>query len=469
MNQLLSIVDDGLVIKKLSVQTLDGPIEANSDVRIQGITTLHNDLRAKHNVEVAGVLTVETLRVKNFISDNHPNTVSSPAVNPEIDFTFVGAEESNLDGQGLIWLDSKTGSKQFVYKEGNKLWSTMNIDLARDRAYQINKLNVLTTTELGSSVVKSSLRKVGELEGLKVSGQVEFDNYVFFNSYNNTVGINTDNPNATLGIVVDNNVEVIVGSKESNVATFGTFTSNTLDIITDNKTRISIKNNGEIIFGNPKFKNAIVKIHGRLEVDELITASDNTQSLNILKRFVKNNNTDKIVIHDSIDLVRDKWYNIDNSLVLSKTTLGTSVTESNLEKLGALRELTVNGTSIFNGTVNIPSLNSSQIISNTKFNVSVNGNEDFSIEPDGLITIGNTEDINRNIKLHGITNIIGHLTINNKRIINDSVAPVSGRWNHGDICYNTNPTMEGYIGWVCVQSGEPGKWCPFGLIMPVRS
>ena len=469
MNQLLSIVDDGLVIKKLSVQTLDGPMEANSDVRIQGITTLEHDLRAKRNVDVAGVLTVETLKVKNFISDNQPKAASSPSVNPDIEFTFVGAEESNLDGQGLIWLDSKTGSKQFVYKEGNKLWSTMNIDLARDRAYQINKLNVLSYTELGSSVVKSNLRKVGELEGLKVSGQVEFDNYVFFNSYNNTVGINTENPNATLGVVVDNGVEVIIGSKESNVATLGTFTSNTLDIITDNKTRLSIKNTGEIIFGNAKFKNALVKIHGRLEVDELVTGSDNTQSLSILKRFIKNDNTEKIVIHDSIDLVRDKWYNIDNSLVLSKTTLGTSVTESNLEKLGLLRELTVEGTSTFNSSVNMVLLNTSQIVSESKFKVSVNGNEDFSIEPDGLITIGNTEDTNRNIKLHGITNIIGNIVLNGKRIINDTSPPISGRWNHGDICYNTSPIMEGYIGWVCVQSGEPGKWCPFGLIMPVRS
>jgi hypothetical protein len=469
MNQLLSIVDDGLVIKKLSVQTLEGPVQATDDVRVGGNIFVDRDIKAKRNVEITGVLTVDTLKVKNFISESQPSANSAPAVNPEIDFTFVGADETHLDGQGLIWLDSKTGSKQFVYKEGNKLWSTMNIDLARDRAYQINKLNVLTTTELGSSVVKSSLRKVGELESLKVSGQVEFDNYVFFNSYNNTVGINTDNPNATLGVVVDNGVEVIVGSKESNIATMGTFTSNTLDIVTDNVTRISVKNTGDVIFGNPKFKNAVVKIHGKLEVDELITATDTGQNLAVLKRLVKSAATDKIIIHDSIDLIRDKWFNIDNNLVLSKTTLGSTVTESNLEKLGALRDLTVNGVSNFNGQTTIRTLTTNQLVTDAKFSIRVNGNDDFSIEPDGLIVIGNSENSNRNVKVHGVTSFIGNVELNGKRIINDSSAPVTGRWNQGDICYNTNPIMEGYIGWVCVQGGEPGRWCPFGLIMPVRS
>lgn len=468
MNQLLSIVDDGLAIKKLSVQTLEGPVQATGDITVNGNIFVDRDVRARRNVDITGVLTVDTLRVKNLISDNQSTTNPIPAVNPDIDFTFIGQEESNLDGQGLIWLDSRTGSKQFVYKEGNKLWSTMHIDLARDRAYQINKLNVLTSTELGSSVVKSNLRKVGELESLKVSGQVEFDNYVYFNSYNNTVGINTENPNATLGVVVDNGVEVIIGSKESTVATLGTFTSNTLDIVTDNKTRISIKNTGEIVFGNPKFKNAIVKIHGRLEVDEIVTSSETQQSQAILRRLVKNANTDKIISYDSIDLSKDKWYNIDNLLVLSKTNLGASVTESNLEKLGTLRELQVNGISNFMSTLHAQSINTGTITHKESFSISVNENTNFSITNSGNIILGNSEDINRNISLYGASKFIGHIELNSKRIINNSSAPTSGRWSQGDICYNTSPQMEGYIGWVCTHSGEPGKWCPFGLIMPVR-
>ena len=30
--------------------------------------------------------------------------------------------------------------------------------------------------------------------------------------------------------------------------------------------------------------------------------------------------------------------------------------------------------------------------------------------------------------------------------------------------YNTDPTAGGWIGWVCVESGNPGNWKKFGAI-----
>jgi len=486
MNQLLSIVDDGLVIKKLSVQTLDGPVQATDDVRVQGNIFVERDIKARRNIEVSGTLTVDTLRVKNLVAENE----STSAIDPNVDFTFSGRGEKQIDGKGLIWLDGQTGSKQLVYKEGNKLWSTMNIDLARDRTYQINKLTVLSTTELGSSVVKSNLRQVGELEGLKVSGQVEIDSWAFFNSYNNTFGLNTNNPNATLGVVVENGVEVIVGSRDDKTATMGTFTCNTLDLVTDNKTRMSLKDNGEVIFGNPKFKNAVVKIYGRLEVDELLsTGSNREQDLIIFKstptksiyqtgilwqhenrtrHIVYAANPDRIYSTDTIDLAGNKWFSIDNNLVLSRTTLGDSVTESNLNKVGTLRSLEVSGETKLLGTVNIPNLSIESLRTDESFSVVVDGDEEFKINGNGDIVVGIEENKNRQITLHGQTTLSGGLKINNQRIITGETAPAQGAWNKGDICYNSNPEMEGYIGWVCVRNGEPGLWCPFGLIMPVR-
>lgn len=488
MNQLLSIVDDGLVIKKLSVQTLDGPVQATDDVRVQGNIFVDRDIKARRNIEVSGTLTVDTLKVKNLVAENDN---SAPAVNPDIDFTFVGKGESQLDGKGLIWLDNQTGSKQFVYKEGNKLWSTMNIDLAKDRAFQINKLNVLTATELGTTVVKSNLRKVGELEGLRVSGQVEIDNWAFFNSYNNTFGINTDNPNATVGIVVDNNVEVIVGSKEADVAVVGTFTSNTLDIITDNKTRVSIKNTGEVIFGNPKFKNAVVKIHGKLEVDEIVTNNGSDSQTNVVfknsdtssiygKGIVWNHdgsprqlvylaNPNRLHVSELLDLAKGKWLSIENEMVLSKTTLGSCVTESSLEKVGRLRSLEVDGPTRFLQGLNVPVLTTDQINTDNTFSIRVAGDEDFRIDVDGTLTVGNPENTTRMVNVYGFANFVPGITLNTKKIVTGVTAPTLGKWYKGDICYNEEPQMEGYVGWVCVQTGEPGKWCPFGLIMPVRS
>jgi hypothetical protein len=486
MNQLLSIVDDGLVIKKLSVETLDGPVQTTDDVSVQGNIFVERDIKARRNIDVLGTLTVDTLKVKNFTVENQN---SAPAVNPEIDFSFVGVTEKNLDGQGLIWLDKETGSKQFVYKEGNKLWSTMNIDLARDRSYKINKLDVLTSTELGSSVIYSNLRRVGELEGLTVSGQVAIDSWAFFNSYNNSFGINTENPNGTMGVVVDNNVEVIIGSKEADVAVLGTFTSNNLDLITDNKTRVSIKRTGEIIFGQAGLKNAVVKIYGKLEVDEIITSnSDGQNSITFknstsissnnkgllwqqstgLKKLVYINNPDKIYSSENLDLGEGKWYSINEKMVLSSTTLGTSITESNLEKVGRLRSLTVEGDTTLLGNTNIQQLSLSNISSTGSFNVNVDNTNHLSVSSTE-INIGNEAYNDRTLNLYGLAKFRNYFAINDKKILTGTSAPTSGRWSRGDICYNEEPIMEGYVGWVCVEPGEPGRWCPFGLIMPVRS
>ncbi|NBP58007.1 hypothetical protein EBU71_16010 [bacterium] len=487
MNQLLSIVDDALVIKKLSVQTLDGPIEANNDFRVAGNIFVERDIKARRNLEVFGTLTVDTIKVKNLVAENE----SMPAIDPNIDFTYVGKGEKEIDGKGLIWLDGETGSKQLVYKEGNKLWSTMHIDLAKDRAFKINKSTVLTSTELGSSVVKSNLRQVGELEGLKVSGQVEIDNWVFFNSYNNCIGINTESPNATLGVVVENGIEVIIGSRDDKTATLGTFSANTLELVTDNKARVSLRENGEVHFGNAKFKNAVVKIFGKLEVDELV-ANNSKQAQDIIlfessdnssmyqkgilwkdeertRYLVYSAGPDRIFSTDTFDLASNKWYSIDNAMVLSRTTLGTCVTESSLEKVGILRDLTVNGHTNLLGTVNIPNLIIDKVITDNDFNITISGHEEFKIVKDGDIVIGINDNNQRNINLHGKIKINGQLNLNSQQIISAQSAPVIGSWRKGDICFNNNPEMESYIGWVCVRDGEPGLWCPFGLIMPVRS
>ena len=37
-------------------------------------------------------------------------------------------------------------------------------------------------------------------------------------------------------------------------------------------------------------------------------------------------------------------------------------------------------------------------------------------------------------------------------------------WLKGEILYNENPTAGGYLGWICLASGNPGTWRGFGLI-----
>lgn len=45
-----------------------------------------------------------------------------------------------------------------------------------------------------------------------------------------------------------------------------------------------------------------------------------------------------------------------------------------------------------------------------------------------------------------------------------SMAPTNGYHEKGEIVYNTKPTSQGFIGWVCMNAGRPGIWRGFGLI-----
>jgi hypothetical protein len=494
MNSLLSIVDDALVIKKLNVREIDGPVTANDDVQVQGSIYIDKDIKSRRNLDVAGVITADTIRVNNIISD------SAGADKGAATTVFTGKTEKDLDGKGLLFTDGN-GSKQFVFKEGNRLWSTMDIDLARGRSYQIDRIPVLSSTTLGSTVVNSNLTKVGELNGLRVSGQVEFDNWVFFNSYNNRMGINTENPNATFSLL-DNNVEIILGSFESDVAFIGTFNSSSVDFGTDHKTRMSIKNTGEVIFGNPKYKNANVKIHGRLEVDELVSnikeknlpitfktnETSNVYGTGFLwqheqqnHQFVFSAGPERITSTETIDLSEGKWFSIGKMMVLSNSTLGSSVTDSSLTKLGALRSLTVEGPADFQDLLKVNVLNTGLLSSDQRFAISCNSETEFKIVSNGNIEIGHHDNPRRKVIVYGQLNLNSvntdsdvdlalneSMSINGKKFQVANRIPTSGQSKKGDIVWNDNPTVEGYIGWVCVKEGTPGNWAPFGRIYTDR-
>jgi hypothetical protein len=484
MNQLLSIVDDGLVIKKLSVQTLEGPVQATDNFSVKGTLSVDKDIKASKNLEVAGTLTVDTLKVKNLVSENDISASASPAK----DYTFRARNEAQLQDKGLTFVD-ENGAKQFVYRQGNRMYSSMNLDLEKNNSYQINSISVLSQTSLGPSVTSSSLKKIGKLNELTVNGPVVFDDWVFFNNNLNRLGINTESPNGTIGIALENAAEFTIDDRDSAVA-IGTLTSNDLNILTDNVSRISIKNTGDIHIGSEKFKNARVKINGILEVDQLITSGQDNALLPIIfstndistingtgflwkhgsknRQFTYALNPDRIYTSEIIDLKNGKWYSIDQSMVLSRTTLGNSVTESNLEKLGQLRELNVSGPSHFED-INATSLSTSLVKNDNNFKIVIGNIEEVSIEDTGDITIGHNENTQRQLNLHGHVNVKGTFSINSKQIVYNNDKPASGTWKSGDICFNQEPTIGNYIGWVCVQSGTPGRWAPFGNIINDRT
>jgi len=484
MNQLLSIVDDSLVIKKLSVQTLEGPVQATDNFSVKGSLSVDRDIRTSKNLEVKGMLTVDTLKVKNLIAEDQSNTGADSAK----DYTFRARNEAQLQDKGLTFVD-ENGAKQFVYRQGNRMYSSMNIDLENNNSFQINKIPVLSQTTLGPSVTNSNLRKIGKLNELTVNGPVVFDDWVFFNNNLNRFGINTESPNGTVGIALENAAEFTIDDRDNAVA-IGTLTSNDLNILTDNVSRISIKNTGDIHIGSEKFKNARVKINGILEVDQLITSGQDNALLPIIfstndistingtgflwkhgsknRQFTYALNPDRIYTSEIIDLKNGKWYSIDQSMVLSRTTLGNSVTESNLEKLGQLRELNVSGPSHLED-ISANSLSTANIKTDSNLKITVGNIDEITIEDMGSIVLGHNENTQREIILNGQVNIKGALSINSKQIIYSNSKPNTGTFKNGDICFNDEPSIGNYVGWVCVQSGTPGRWAPFGNIINDRT
>jgi hypothetical protein len=60
--------------------------------------------------------------------------------------------------------------------------------------------------------------------------------------------------------------------------------------------------------------------------------------------------------------------------------------------------------------------------------------------------------------------VAGDVSIGNKRFTNGPASPTIGSYLLGDICWNSNPQANSFIGWVCVFAGTPGQWLPFGNI-----
>ena len=260
MSQLLSIVDDKLVVEKMNLRYLEGNVMHVGKMDIKGGLAVAQDVSFNENLKVKGYVEADTIRVKNLITEDATQTDA---------FTFHAASEDKLENKGLVWGIGEDQFFQLVLRtEPRRIYSSESIDLHRSAKYQIDGMDVLLKDSLGSVVKKSKLTELGVLDFLEVDGNTNLSNTLLVNSYLNRVGINTEKPNAALS-VLDNGVEVVIGGQD-NRAVIGTWSNQALDIVTDNTSRININGNN-ITFGNSTSKSAVVKINGTLEVDSLVT------------------------------------------------------------------------------------------------------------------------------------------------------------------------------------------------------
>ncbi len=233
---ILMVDDDGITVDTIDVDTLDG------NVSVTG------------NLAVAGSITAQSLHVDELTADIRNERSTS------LEF-----EGGIVAGKGLVWRTPEV-SRQFVYHENpHRMFSSENIDLARTKHYSIGTVPVITETDLGSTIINSSLTNLGVLDNLSVTGNVDFDGYLFWEAENNRLGIGTDAPNATLSIA-NLDAEFIIDSEHETGIRIGNWTNDDLQIITDDTTRLTIKANGNIIAGVQGSDNARLHVHGKIGV-----------------------------------------------------------------------------------------------------------------------------------------------------------------------------------------------------------
>lgn len=228
------------------------------------------------------------------------------------------------------------------------------------------------------------------------------------------------------------------------------------------------------------------------------------------RQFIWRDDPSRFWATDSIDLAPDRAYHIAGIPVLSQSTLGGSVTVSNLQELGTLDSLSVGGdvnladSVFFNANTGKLSIGTEAgtgmlTVYDTTYDVELvmTGGENsrgrigavqtksldiitddqarISVEYNGDVTISNETDRTVTTRAYGKVGVnvknpredfevAGNIRWANKLFATGSGAPTEGAYMKGDVIWNDDPKAMSYIGWVCTQSGTPGEWKPFGLI-----
>lgn len=158
--------------------------------------------------------------------------------------------------------------------------------------------------------------------------------------------------------------------------------------------------------------------------------------------------------------------------VISGNTLSVGITESNLQKVGVLKELRVSGESLFAQTlytapkrVGINTLEPNRALSIWDEEVELG----FGKRSADQAVIGTPRSqelvLSSNNKQNLVLNTDGSVTINNLTVngisITASELPPTNDAPKGSIVFNANPSLGGPLGWVSLGGA---RWANFGII-----
>jgi hypothetical protein len=218
--KVVVVKNDGIHLETIYVDYISGPVTVTGNLTVVG------DVTAKklHVEELIADVKTERLEPVKFVSKNKKDTAY---------------------GNGLVWPGGEY-TKQFLLMERpDRFFATESIELRANKIYMINGQNVLSQEALGNTVTKSNLKTVGTLENLSVESSLNVDNFLHYNANTQGLGLGTESPNGTFGIASWDH-EFIIDGTDDRKFKLGTYTTGSLQIITDDTPRITIDATGVI-------------------------------------------------------------------------------------------------------------------------------------------------------------------------------------------------------------------------------
>jgi hypothetical protein len=228
------------------------------------------------------------------------------------------------------------------------------------------------------------------------------------------------------------------------------------------------------------------------------------------KQLVYQPSPDRFFSSETIDLAKDRALTINGIKIIDDKELGTSITKSSLREVGRLRGLIVDGSLsvnqflYYNATSDRLGLGTEEpnaalsicdegveiVIGAREYNkagIGAYNSSDLELITDNTTRIsiaagGNIELGNRNngpiqVSVHGTMSINvatpdprtnlhvgGAIKFNDTLHLKGTRPPEGGSFKQGDIVWNSEPQQRHYVGWICIQSGNPGIWAQFGEI-----
>jgi len=254
----------------------------------------------------------------------------------------------------------------------------------------------------------------------------------------------------------------------------GNFTNITSTGFTDNAENIelTIDERGVVVHNNLTTNHV-----GAINVEvEHLTVTDNAEFNNAT--FKGDVNIIGKLTADSLGSLQEQLndkqsYTINGKTVLSENTLGPSILESNLRRIGNLKELQVEGEVLLGDSLYVSPTGRVGINTDEPTHALTLWDQEVCLtvgklqKDTAVIGTERNQDIvlksgtnnNATLKADGTT-VIEKPVLNGKTFTTSVMSPgYAGQL--GDICWNSNPQQGQPIGWVCIGGAQ---WCNFGII-----